>query len=719
MNFIFSPYPTHDWISDWTLETSNCTTSYRESFCDHFFKTLETVGQLAPNAGNPAWALQVPVPQNSGVHLLANGFCAYFERKKLRCGAEVFMPEPGVLWGRFLNIPAPVLLTGTEGRSENGIHWVESEETSALLMVKNNSFCLITKSHVQSEAEHLACSYLEKNLESFIQKEYSRRSGAIALLEEMSHHDSLAAICVESMFKALRPAEGRIPHIWSQSSGITEPQFDINELFPLAHAWSLIDPEKAEELILCALKIQTNAGAMPVHFAPHTTYSVLEAPKPLMCQTAERVWETRKNPEFLSAILPALRRHLQWMLHHFDPKRRKVYSWKSKNETIVPDLYQTDLSTVDLSTLILAEIEALNRLREASATHFTHPPYFDDEKQQLEQNISEQFWNNEDNAFSNALLRENIISLRGFPERVPLLLHDLPLHQKSAILDNLHQSETLPGKKNALSWSKSSLSDESYPLLQNFLIFQGLKIAEPHGNILSDFSRATIQGFVEWHTLSIESTKTIQINSAIASYILNVQALHKYRYHAKGAVTGLLFRVLRKVRADRTDLMVIAGTLIILFCVHSYYGVRDTPPPKDVLETQLNSAYAEWNLTNTLAACRSLIKYYPEDAAMARLLTSNILMINGNYGEAAELLEKVRADYSDSPGAMVSLGIAYQLLGEFEKADGNYYEFCYLFDEIFPNVVKEVSSFRYLMQEGFNTPPKWKEIYRYQFMHEL
>ena len=68
---------------------------------------------------------------------------------------------------------------------------------------------------------------------------------------------------------------------------------------------------------------------------------------------------------------------------------------------------------------------------------------------------------------------------------------------------------------------------------------------------------------------------------------------------------------------------------------------------------------------------------------------------------------------------MIALGLTYQLQGNFEEADKNYQEFSYIFDEIFPDLLKEVQRFRYLMQEGFQTPPKWLEIYRYQLMHEL
>jgi Flp pilus assembly protein TadD len=133
----------------------------------------------------------------------------------------------------------------------------------------------------------------------------------------------------------------------------------------------------------------------------------------------------------------------------------------------------------------------------------------------------------------------------------------------------------------------------------------------------------------------------------------------------------------------------------------------------------MNSAYAEKDGDLTLQNCTAIIEYYPENAARARLLAANILIIHDQFESAAALLQEVRKEYPDAPGAMIALGLAFQLQGRFEEAEANYYEFCYLFNEIFPEVVDEVNKFRYLMKEGFRTPPKWQEIYRYQFMHEL
>jgi hypothetical protein len=719
MNFIFRHYPSHPWIAEWTFEPRECNTAYRENCPGHFFCTQPTLGQVAPRVDSPEWIIHIPAPQNSRTTLLANGFCAYHEQRKFRCGAEVLTPEPGVLWGRFLNIPAPQLITNANLVHQEGCDWIETDASNALLKITGDVFCLVSKNRVYAEAARTAETYLEKDFEAALGKELTRRAGAVSLFEEMSHHDSLAAICVESMIKALRPAEGSIPLRWSQSSSQESQGLEINELFPLVIAWSLVDPAIAEELLLCALKIQTNAGALPVHFAPHTLYSTMEAPKPLMVKTAEKVWHVREDPVFLKTILPLLRRHLQWLLHHFDPKRRGSYSWKSPSEAIVPELYQSDLATVDLAVLLLTEIEALNRLEQQSLQQTSAMVSFENERIVLEQAIINQFWNEDNTAFSNALLRDLPTPLHGFPERVPLLWEGLPQIQKDSIIDKIRETESLAGLHGALSWKKSSMEDTAFPLLKQFVLLSALQTADPQSTMLSDFSRLTIQGFVEWQTLSLETNGSLPINPAIAAYIMNVQALHKYRYHAQGRISGFFFKVLRKARADRNDIMIVAATLLVLFCVHTYYEMRNAPPQLATLEMQLSQSYAERNAEETASACNSIIHYYPENAARAKLLKANLLMSSDAYGAAAELYQQVRTEFPDSPSAMVSLGLALQLDGHFSEAEPNYAEFCYLFDEIFPDIVRQVREFSYLMQEGFQTPPKWQEIYRYEIMHEL
>jgi tetratricopeptide (TPR) repeat protein len=651
--------------------------------------------------------------------MLFNGFCGYFTHRKRNCLAEAVIPEPGVLWGRFADIPAPVLLTDAPLAETGGFQWLESDTLPALLAVRDGAFCLITKARISSDAVQVAESYFAQDFEAYLANELERRAGAVRLFEQMARHDSLAVISPECMMRALRPPEGNIPGIWSQSPTTDTAQFNINELYPLALAWRQIDIAVAENLVRSALQLQAGSGAIPVTFSPHGSFSVLEAPKPLIAKAAEKVWQVRQDPRFLADILPPLRRHLQWLLHHFDPKRRGLHCWQNSSEPLTPELYESDLATADLTVLLLTEIEAINRLREASPDHRARPAYFTEESDALEHNLQTQFWSEDAGQFCNALVRGRVVQVQGLPAFIPLLWEKLANHQKSLVLDRIKESGTLPGGLSVLSWRKSALDDNSFPLLQQVIVLETLKTADPHGTLVSDFARITLQGFVEWHTLTIEERGTLHLDPVTAAYIMTLQETNHYRYHAKGGIPGLMLKVLRKFRTDRFDLAVAAVTLLAILSYNTMYDIMRRPPPLAALAARMNNAYVSNNGKEALASGMAIINYYPDQSARAKLLAGNILMLNNDCQQASLLLADVRKEYPDSPGAMISLGLAYQLQGRFDEADASYSEFTYLFDEIFPELVAEIQRYRYLMKEGLRTPPKWREIYRYQLMHEL
>ncbi len=719
MNCIFRSYPAHPWFPGWTFEPQGCGTSFLKKNAGYIFQTLETVGHIRPHLENPEWSIQIPIPQNSRINILANGFCGYLGHKKRTLSAEVIVPEPGILWGRFSNIPNPVLLSEPPPIEREGFQWLESDTSPALLAIRDGHFCLVTTARVFEDAVALAESYLEKDLEAALTTELERRSGAAKLFEQMNHHDSLTVISTECMIHALRPPEGKIPGIWSQSPDSDSPNTNTNELHILARAWRHIDINIAEALVLTTLKLQGSSGAIPVVCSPNQTFSILEAPKPLLAKTAEKVWQIRRDPEFLAQILPLLRRHLQWSLHHFDPKRRGLHCWQSSNEPLDPETYRTDLATADLSALLLTEIEAINRLRKAAPTYAKEPDWFSDELAALTLNLQTQFWNEEKRQFCNAIARGRLVEAQGFPAFIPLLWDQLPPLRKNIVLEQIRESGKLPDGRSVLSWRKSAIDDRSFPLLQQFLVFETLKTADPNGTLVREFSQVTLKGLIEWHTLSLEERDTLPIDPVTAAYVINLQESHSYRYHSQGVITGWFFKVLRKTRSDWFEVSVVLASLFALLGVHTIYQQLHRPPPLTDLLMQMDTAYANADTKKTLANSLIIIKYYPDQAARARLLTGNLLMQGEQYERAAELFEEVRKEYPDSPAAMVSLGLAYQLQGNFQKAEANYAEFTYLFENVFPDLVATIQRYRYLMQEGFTTPPKWKEIYRNPYMHKL
>lgn len=720
MNPVFRSYPSHPWLAGWPLEPRGCGIAYRQRHGGLFFHTLDTVGRIAPDTEVPEWSLQIPMPQNSRINLLFNGFCGYFEKRRHRLAAEVLVPEPGVLWGRCTQIPSPVLMSDAVPEQSDDTTWLDCAPSPVLLMIRDDTFCLVTRARIRNEAAAKADAWLAHDFEACLAEELKRRAGAVGLFEQMNRHDALTVISVEQLMRALRPAEGGIPGLWSQSPGTETPRFETNDLFPLALAWRQIDIEVAEQLVRTTLRIQTNSGAIPTVCAPGQPFSVLEAPKPLVARAAEAVWSVRKDPALADELVQPLRRHLQWMLHHFDPKRRGLHCWQNSSEPLTPEIYESDLATADLTVLLLTEVEALHRLQAAATRFSEQPPFFDSERSNLEENLLTQFWDDREGQFSNAVLRGRITKVRGFPAFMPLLWSRLPITRQHRVIDPVKASGNLPGGVSLLSWRKSALDDDSFPLLQQLLVLEALKVADPHGALITGFSRLVVQGFIEWHALSVGEYHTLRMDPLIAGFIINLQETrHGVPQGDGGRVYSTARKAVRRLRADWLDISIVAASILAVVMVHVIYEQLRRPPAFTTLEAQMNGAYANKDAERVLKNGEAIITYYPDQALMARLMTGNILMIQHRYAEAAQRLSEVRAASPDSPGPMIALGLAWQLQGNFEEAEKNYSEFIYLFGDIFPELADILRKNSLLMSEGFRSPPNWAEIYRYQLMHEL
>jgi len=719
MHPVFQTYPAHPWFPAWRIEPQEHGTDFREKGSGYFFRTTETVGKLCPDVESPEWAIQIPVPQNSQINLLSNGFCGYFSKRKRSFFAEVLMPESGVLWGRFYQIPAPVLLASKSPEEREGCFWIESDDSPALLLIQENHFCLVSKKRVFEDAVCLAKDYLKRDLKDALKVEWDRRAGVRTLFEHMRHHDSLAVISSETLMKALRPAEGRLTGRWSQASNTREPQANANELFALVLAWRRIDPAVAEELVLTTLKTQESSGAIPVLHAPQRNISTLEAPKPLIARAAQAAWEIQKNPQFLADILHPLRRYLQWLLQHFDPKRRGLHYWQNSLEPLFSEIYQSDLATADLSALLLAEVETLNALRqEADPVGAAQNPWFEEESKVLLLNLQTQFWNEEMGQFSFAIHRGHLKTLEGLPALVPLLCSSISVQQKNRVLEKLRTASRLPDGQSLLSWHSSKVDEEDFSLLRQLLLLDILKVGDPNGALLRGFVQVNLRSCLEWQTLSLEKGGALSINPFIAAYIIGLQENHYYRFSEKKK--GFLFSILRKIKADWFEFVIVLITVSILLGVHIYYKQLHTPPPLSILKMHMTSSYLKFNFPQALTNCYTIIRYYPESAGNAQLLAGNMKLFQKKYQEASIYLEAARKADPDSPAAMVSLGIAYHLQGRFKEAHQNYAEFTYLFENIFPELVFKISRYEYMIELGVtDAPPNWKEIYRYNQMHEL
>jgi len=719
MNHIFYQYSSQDWLSSWTFKSMGSGTSAYEKNGILFFRTLKETGRISPDIGMPPWTLQFPLPKDARIQLLFNGFCSYLFRRRKQWAVEALVPEPGVLWGRFSNIPAPVLMAPNPPEETEGFQWLEADPVCALLAVRNNSFCLITRFHVFREAQRLAEHYLEQDFEEALREEYKKRAGVGRLFEHMKHHDELAAFSAECLMRGLRKPEGNLVLHWSQSSSSDRPLFSINELYPLVLGWRYIDISVAEELILCALKLQANTGALPHECRPHGSCASIQAPKPLIVQAAEKVWLVRKDPAFLAQCLPSLRRYLQWALRHFDPKRRNLHCWQSAGEAFDTAPFQSDTATPDLTALLLCEIDAFNRMSaNAAGADTATEPAFAEEREILVNNLLTVFWDDETNQFSNAYVHGKRRTISGFPLFVPLLWPGLPKNLKQAVLDRIAESDHLPGGQSVLSWSRSAMDKGTFPLLHQVITLEALRTADPSGQIFNGFVQLSLEGFIEWHS-RMESAPPDVLDPPTAAFILNLQETRSYALNRGGRVINFLYRLKQKTKADRTDMAIIGVIAFSLLAIHALYRVAEAPESYESLKAMTITAYDHHDWVPAFKNCLKIIKYYPDQSAEAHLMAANIMLIHELPEKAEPFFAYVREKSPDSPSAMIGLGLALQMQGKFSEAIKQYDEFIYLFDTIFPELVDKIRTYRGLALEGFKRPPSWKNIYSYPIMHEL
>ena len=98
----------------------------------------------------------------------------------------------------------------------------------------------------------------------------------------------------ESLTRRLRSRTASIHGLWSATDGFNEETFSLNELYPLVHAWTLVDPATALELIRTALSLQQSTGGFPA-WITHRGVMSPAAPWPLIAQAFEHVWESGEH----------------------------------------------------------------------------------------------------------------------------------------------------------------------------------------------------------------------------------------------------------------------------------------------------------------------------------------------------------------------------------------------------------------------------------------
>jgi tetratricopeptide (TPR) repeat protein len=711
MQTVLKTYPETPWKSGWRIASGP---NDQTPFVTGVHGKLTQAGQ--------DWALQLIDPEDSStVHLFANGLSIRARRQPDKKRIDLFAVRPGLLYGSVTGWSKPRLIAETDITREADVDWLQSDSSSALLRIQKNRFVLVCGEASFDRALAKAEMILDESFDTLLQAEEEARQNTCRLFSVNPRYNPPVALAAEMLVSRLRKRSGSIHGLWSTADGFDTETFSLNELYPLIRAWNLLNPSIAQELMQTIMDLQQSSGGFPAWIGADGQVSSA-APWPLIAQSFELMWQNSRDPVLLKKHLPALRKYIQWAVRRFDPYRDRIPAWQSEQEVFVPGSFERGKATPELTTLLINELDAILRLCKEEETAGLAEPALLEERNQLIHTLNTVFWNPEQKAFSNVWKNGHYLHEPSFGSFMPLFRSGLDKEKQTALLESFEETHGFPGRRNPSSWKIEDMDDTAHrPAIHQFMAFEAIRTAGSARGMLMLFVHRAREGFATWFEReSIEAVRennrtepAYSLGPVTAAFILVLQ--HEFVQEAAGASTAaqLFLRGVHRLRLRKTDLRIMAVTLIAAVLVHLLYnpfGHKDEK--KRVSEASLN--YQQGHYTEAFRLCRR----YP-DNPLANLLSANILMLAEQPDQAGPLYRQALTEKVESPSALLGLALSLQMSGNLEQAAKRYGDFIDIHGMSYPAEAALADEFRLLATEGFSKPPRWRRMYTLQLMNDL
>ncbi len=722
MGTIFTNYPDVPWKQGWRFssgpeDSSPCITG-------------SVPGSLT--LPREDWTLQLLPPSTScSARLFSNGFSIGPRGKSTKKRVDAILIEPDVWIGSRQGLSAPALLAPAVVSDEPRISWVETEQRTTLLLCREERFALVIDTPSKEQALRKAEDALDEDFKLLAGAETERRNRLCKLFSVNPRHNPPVALAAESLRQRLRTRTASIHGLWSTSDGFKEETFSLNELFALVHAWSLVEPARALDLVHTALSLQQSSGGFPA-WVNREGVTATVAPWPLIIQTFERAWKSNESdPLMLKKTLPALRKYIQWALRRFDPHRDGIPAWQSEQEIFVPESFERDKATPELTVMLLSEIEALLRLCKKNHDSETAIESLCEQREQLAHTLTTIFWNPKKKSFSTVWKNGHFINEPSFGSFLPLLWQNLDPAQQAPLLENFEETHGFPGHAEPASWKQEQIDDTAHlPAIHQFMAFEALRRSDTSRALLMLFVRRAREGFAAWFEReSIEAARLIrhgettdtpafELGPLTAALMLTTQFEFQREAEKSAPIVKGVLRGAHRLRISPADVRILVGCGLALLLAHLFYiQPRLQNAEARMAEASLN--YRQGHLRKTMKICRR----YP-DHVLSCFLQANLQTITGNPTEAEVLYHQALLQETGSPSALFGYALTLQMNGKHQEAIRRYNDFIDLYEIKLQNpdqtdLIDLAYTFLRLAEEKFDSPPKWKRVYTLPIMNDL
>ena len=708
-----SDFPKYKWVKDWDIKPHMPKLNHPhlhpiKAKLDNFGKILiHDIEQIYLQFG-----LQFSYEV---IHLCD---CLIICSQNKKSSIELIILDSGILYGQIEGIDHPSLIGKQVYKINENLSKINIQNKQINYHISNNHFCcFITDLNYKNTNEIIENVYKE-DFNLLLENRFHYRKNKIPYLNQSESHNTLLLLCLEKMLSSLRSPVNEIPGLWAISDDNDESILDINTLIIQIFAWISIDADIAMQLLNTLLKLQTSSGSIPCQINIDSEILSTNAPTPVLCMLTEHLY-TKKTAILNESILIRLIRYLRWCNSYYDPVHKEIHLWRSKQEIINPSIDDTDLITSDLTSLLLNEIKCLENLIKLNDKNDKLPDDLVKMKKNLENNLNGLFWNEDNQDYSNAYLRDKKVIIENYNSLLPMLCGGYQQSSRTNFLERLKHGELIDKSNNLSTWREINLQDKNLPILQKILFIKSIRKFDPAGTIIYDYVRLAMNGFIDWFNCLNEINNTFKINQKNAAHVIDINQEYRRNYQISNKRIDNIIRKLKLARIDRIDFAIVGTTILLIAGIKFTYSLNKEPPPYSTIETEMISSLGHGDIKHLYKSANLIIKNYPEHDSLAHLYLANSYLKGGNLDSALYHINCVREKYPDSPGPMFINAITLHLLKKNTEADKIYYEFIYLFDLIFPEIVKKASLYKFLIKENLELPDNWIDIYDSKFTYEI
>ncbi|MBN1268489.1 MAG: tetratricopeptide repeat protein [Kiritimatiellae bacterium] len=643
--------------------------------------TLDAVAEIGPPQAPPAWSLHIGPPGaflGCPVRLLADGFQI---EAAMQGGPDsiCLLDADGTVWGHTTCPTPPYLFSAEREVTEDGnACWVDTEAARILLLRRQTDggtrFALVRGAHDHELLLQTAEAALARDAQAALDDEFRRRSAFWHRHHPPPARAQLVTSAVETLVRNLRPARGPFPHRWSAAPNPAGGElFDVNQVYPLVLAWNEIDPRVAQDLILSALARQEDDGEIPATCHPDGSASENEACRPLLAQAALAAWSRTHDPDFLQAAAPRLHAFLAWALRHFDPDGRGIHRWRSAEEALVPETFDMDVAAPDVTSFLLAEIEALSEL--AGHAEGLGSDFMDlsNEHDRLMSSLLAGFWDAGEKCFLDAHSNGEHTSRVTLASLTPLLCLALERIYREALLKEVFPPGRLARPLGVAAWEPWAQDGFEAPVrpLHQVLVLEALR---RHG--LTDAIRRL--GAILWSAVSAPTNRGLESSgdsvaaaAATAALVVCLQALSDQQEPSLEDVPRSLALL------DRHRMLVLGGAVVafvVAVLAVAFYSLSKTTltmPTFEALSGLAQRHYAEGRYEEAVRLYEEISRTARGAAPIETMLGNSFFRL-GDYGQAERHYREALAKDPNAPAALVNLGLTLYHQGRLDEARACY-----------------------------------------------